>query len=276
MHLTVETIRYEISLLQNPLHEFDPARHRGWCDESRQVIYISAREPVNQREMILRHEAIHAFEFAFGPPADDLESRATWMATVSRSIERQIGRQGGWARLMALPPDDVDEAAPEPVDEPPAVEEPVEAPTAQKSATGPGKTLDDMAILSQWSRRAETMRPQVPRPSGGRHHEPTPGARDIAAPPSTLFLGNRYCECGSGAIPSMIFNEPPELSPVFGCKVRRTLHCAWCRHLMSWVEAATPDGKPGGETLQLEPTFTRGKEMEAWLAKHPEIRAVDQ
>ena len=273
MFIHVGKHRYQIMILLNAMHDFNPVTHRGFIDEGRRIIYISARESATARPDLLRHEAIHAWEFGIGPPADSIEHRANWMATVSGTIEMQIEQQGGWPALMALPADDT--PASEPVE---TIDEPEERPVTARahSHRPPGLTPSDLAVLSQWKRRAEAAKRPLPPTSGGRSHTPAaPSYGEIAAPPTTLFLGNRYCECGQGAIPSMIFNEPVESSEVFGLKVRRTLHCSWCQHLVSWIEAAELDGKPGGVAIQLEPTITKGKAMTDWLARHPQYRAME-
>lgn len=79
------------------------------------------------------------------------------------------------------------------------------------------------------------------------------------------------CEAliGDGAI----VNEPPTLERFGMWNMRRTLYCDGCRHLQSWFEACTREGKPTSNVLT-PPEFTQGEAVEQFLIAHPRAANV--
>ncbi len=67
--------------------------------------------------------------------------------------------------------------------------------------------------------------------------------------------------CGSDAL-----NVPVRLRQFF---------CDHCRHVVSWREHCTPDGRLAGVPLDPEPGYLRGRYVETFLRAHPEAAGVE-
>ena len=120
---------------------------------------------------------------------------------------------------------------------------------------------------------------------GADHRSPVTGHR--SAPLDTVTQAEclqhpsadrAQCQvCHTVVAGGAIVTEPAGLDEYDGCHtVHRTVYCPHCRHLQTWIESATDDGRPTGMILS-GPGHVRGRTaVERFLRKHPESTGVLQ
>lgn len=107
MRVTVAGVhRYSVRVSKHPIYNEAGERLAGLAIESRRIILISGSIRPEQREEILAHEVLHAWEFHVPVPTTD-EERCQLFATASQQLREDLERQGGVAALAAIEPQEI-------------------------------------------------------------------------------------------------------------------------------------------------------------------------